>query len=66
LVFHNGKSFFIDLIGYPGRFKEALTLERYKTLARTGVAVLPLHYSYWKKHPKNAAKRLHDFIKRKG
>ncbi len=43
-----GISYFIDLIGYPGIFKESFTLERYKTLGRMGIRIIPLHYSYWK------------------
>lgn len=63
LVTHNEKNYFIDLIGYPGMFKEAFPIERYKTLARTGVKSLPLHYSYWKKHKTEAIKKLDEFIK---
>ncbi len=62
LVTNKGKNYFIDLIGYPGRFKEAFPLERYNTLARTGVKSMPLHYSFWKKNKKEAIKRLCEFI----
>ncbi len=43
-----GICYFIDLIGYPGIFKESFTLERYKTLGRMGISIIPLHYSFWK------------------
>lgn len=47
LVTQDGQHYFIDLIGYPGQFLEAFSLERYRTLARTGVQTLPIHYSAW-------------------
>lgn len=62
LVTHNGKNYFIDLIGYPGIFKEAFPIERYKTLTRTGVKSFPLHYSYWKNHKEKVVKKLTDLI----
>ncbi|MCG8583025.1 MAG: AAA domain-containing protein [Bacteroidales bacterium] len=63
LVTHQNKNYFIDLIGYPGMFKEAFTLERYKTLARTGVKSFPLHYSFWKKDKVAAIKMIKKMIK---
>ncbi len=65
LVIHNDKKYFIDLIGYPGEFTEAFSLERYKTLARTGIQCLPLHYSFWKKKPLKAKRFLLDFLDKK-
>ncbi len=62
LVTNKDQNYFIDLIGYPGMFKEAFSLERYKTLARTGIKSMPLHYSYWKKNKSEAIKKLNDFI----
>ena len=37
----------IDLIGYPGDFVDAFTLERYYMLHRAGLPVFPLPYSLW-------------------
>jgi len=37
----------IDLIGYPGEFEEAFTLERYKMLQRAGLKTIPLSYTRW-------------------
>ena len=65
LVIHNNTKYFIDLIGYPGEFTEAFSLERYKTLARTGIQCLPLHYSFWKKKPLKAKRFLLDFLHKK-
>ncbi len=39
----------IDLIGYPGRFAPAFSLERYRMLHRAGMTVMPLPYSAWQK-----------------
>ena len=61
-VVHKQKKIFIDLIGYPGAFKEAFTLERYKALERAGVHCFPLHYSYWQKAKKAAIQKLVGFI----
>ncbi|MEA3452680.1 MAG: DEAD/DEAH box helicase, partial [Bacteroidota bacterium] len=43
----NNKTVGIDLIGFPGQFAEAFTIERYKMLTRAGVDMFPLPYSYW-------------------
>lgn len=63
LVTHNSKNYFIDLIGYPGMFKEAFTLERYKTLGRMGIKSIPVHYSFWKKNKPEAMKKIKALIK---
>ncbi|BDD05172.1 DEAD/DEAH box helicase [Aureibacter tunicatorum] len=63
LITHNGSNYFIDLIGYPGIFREALSLERYKTLSRTGIKCLPLPYSYWKNNKKESVERITKLIK---
>ncbi|MEN8120029.1 MAG: AAA domain-containing protein [Bacteroidota bacterium] len=47
IVQHKNKTFGIDLIGYPGEFEEAFTLERYKMLQRAGLNTFPLPYTYW-------------------
>jgi len=63
LIINDNKSFFIDLIGYPGMYKEAFTLERYKTLARTGIKSIPLHYTYWRHNKVQALKKLTEHLK---
>lgn len=63
LVINNGQHYFIDLIGYPGHYKEAFSFERYKTLGRTGIKSFPIHYSYWKSNPADVMRRLKAFIK---
>jgi hypothetical protein len=62
LVTHKGDNYFIDLIGYPGAFREAFSQERYKTLARTGIKSFPLHYSIWKKQREDVLKKLDEVI----
>ncbi len=42
-----GRIYGINLIGYPGQFVDALGLEDYKILVRTGIKVFPLPYTYW-------------------
>jgi len=64
LITHNNQNYFIDLIGYPGIYREAFSLERYKTLGRTGIKCLPLHYSYWKKNKKASIQRVVKLIKK--
>lgn len=63
LVEYNGLHYFIDLIGYPGDFKEAFTLERYKTLSRMGIKSFPLHYSHWKNNKTDTLTKLMKFMK---
>ncbi len=58
-----GTSYFIDLIGYPGIYKESFTLERYKTLGRMGIRIIPLHYSFWKEDPARVTDILHRKLK---
>jgi hypothetical protein len=49
LLFKSNNQYFgIDLIGYPGEFEDALSIEDHKILGRAGVSVFPLPYSYWK------------------
>lgn len=52
----------IDLIGYPGIYEDALTVERYKILNRAGISVLPMPYSYWLLDRENCEKQLIKFI----
>ncbi len=64
LVVYNGQNYFLDLIGFEGKYEKSLGLERYKTLTRTGIKCLPIHYSYWKKNKKNSIQKIVDFIKK--
>jgi hypothetical protein len=42
------KTMGINLIGFPGIYENAFTLERYKILSRAGVPIVPLPYLTWK------------------
>jgi len=50
LVEKNGRSLGIDLVGYPGHFKEAFDLEKYRLFQRAGLRLFPLSYSAWQKN----------------
>ena len=50
--------FGIDLIGYPGAFTEAFTLERYKILNRVGIEIFPISYLSWKKDKYHVKEKL--------
>ncbi|WP_170853661.1 AAA domain-containing protein [Lishizhenia tianjinensis] len=62
LVVKDARSYFIDLIGYPGKFKGAFSLERYQTLKRSGIETFPLRYSYWKQNQKEAKESILTFV----
>jgi superfamily I DNA and/or RNA helicase len=47
LVEVNQQYFGIDLIGYPGDFKEAFSLERYKIMHRVGIPIMPISFISW-------------------
>ena len=48
VVQENHKTMGINLIGFPGIYENAFTLERYKILSRAGVPIVPLPYLTWK------------------
>ncbi len=62
LIKQNDKLVAIDLIGYPGYFKDGLALRSYKVLHRTGVPTFPLPYSFWKFEKESCINALEDFI----
>ena len=44
---HEGRSIGIDLVGYPGEYAKAFSLERYRMYRRAGLTLFPLPYSAW-------------------
>ncbi len=52
----------VDLIGYPGDFYEAFTIERYKVLNRTGLRVFPLPFTYWRLNKEMCMNELKQFL----
>lgn len=53
----------IDLIGYPGYFKDGLALTAYKVLHRSKILTFPLPYSFWKFEKNRSLKALIDFLR---
>ncbi len=47
VVVVNGKTFCIDLVGFPGAFEEALSIDRWEVLGRVGLQTFMLPYSWW-------------------
>ncbi len=58
----NDKNYGIDLIGYPGEFEDAFTIERYKILRRAKLPIMPLPYSSWIFKREECEKAILDFI----
>ena len=64
MIFKNLDKFFgIDLIGYPGEFEDALTIEDHKILGRAGVQVFPLPFTYWKMDEQRCFDELLEFAR---
>ena len=47
VVIKNHQTYCIDLIGFPGIFEEALSLERWRMLERVGLRIFYLPFSKW-------------------
>jgi AAA domain len=47
VITHQGKTYCIDCVGFPGLAEKALPLARWKILARIGVFTFVLPYSLW-------------------
>ncbi len=48
ILVHTNEGYFgIDLIGYPGKFYDANSIDQYEILGRAGVKMIPLPYSNW-------------------
>lgn len=63
LVEYEGRYIGIDLIGYPGDFQEAFSIERYKILNRVGIRVFPLSYISWQYNQAETILTLSKYIK---
>jgi len=62
LVFKREKRFYgINLIGFPGDYENAFSIEEYKILNRAGLKTFPLPYTYWKFDCSNCMKELELF-----
>ena len=47
VVIKNNRTYCIDLIGFPGLFEAALSLERWRMLERVGLRIFYLPFSQW-------------------
>ncbi len=56
-----GRTLGLDLIGFPGRFEDAFSLERYKMLKRAGMRIFPLAYSEWERSQQECLAAVQDF-----
>lgn len=64
LLIRSGEQYLgIDLVGYPGIYQDALSVERFKILSRAGVVVFPLAYSFWKFRREECEEELLEFVK---
>lgn len=58
----NDQYFGIDLIGYPGKYEDAISVGRYKILSRTGIPIFPLPYSNWKFYREDCEMEIRRFM----
>ena len=63
VVVHEGKTFCIDLIGFPGEFETALPIERWRMLERVGLSTFTLPFSAWYFDQEKCVSALQDFLK---
>jgi len=64
VVVNNGKTYCVDLIGYPGEFEEALPIERWRMLERVGLSTFTLPYSAWYFDKEKCTKALQAFLEK--
>ncbi len=62
VLMHKGKVYGIDLIGYPGEYQEAFSLERYRMYRRAGIHLFPLAYSNWLFRSKECLGEMREFF----
>lgn len=62
VVLKDKKTYCIDLIGHPGDFTDALTLERWRMLERVGLRTFFLPFSQWYFDRRKCQKALLDFL----
>ena len=62
VILKNNKTYCIDLIGFPGVFEEALSIERWRMLERVGLQVFYLPFSKWHYDKELCKKALFNFL----
>ena len=63
VVIKNQQTYCIDLIGFPGVFEDALSLERWRMLERVGMRIFYLPFSKWHLEQHECEVALLDFLK---
>jgi superfamily I DNA and/or RNA helicase len=63
VVSYKGKILGIDLIGYPGEFENAFSLNQYKMVYRVGLKIIPLSYSSWNFNRVRCIEKIMDSFK---
>lgn len=54
----------IDLIGYPGRYSDALSVQRFKILARAKLPIFPLPYTSWLFSREESTAEINTFLEK--
>ena len=62
VLVHEGTTFCINLIGYPGEMEEAMTIAQFNILQRVGILALPLPYSRWYFDTEATKNSLYSFL----
>ena len=62
VVSKNGKSFGIDLIGYPGEFVEHYSLEHHRMFRRADFTIIPLPYLNWIEEKEQCLSFINSFV----
>lgn len=63
VAINKGKTYCIDLVGYPSEFEEALPLERWRMLERVGLSTFTLPFSAWYFDKEKCIDALKGFLK---
>lgn len=62
VVVHEGKTYCIDLVGYPGYYERALPISRWKMLDRVGLKTFAMPFSHWQFEREVCSQALADFL----
>lgn len=62
VVVINGKTYCIDLVGFPGEFETALPIERWRMLERVGLTTFTLPFSQWYFDKEKCIEALRKFL----
>ncbi|WP_367390517.1 hypothetical protein [Lewinella sp. LCG006] len=62
VVVYEGRTYCIDLIGFPGAYEMALPLERWRMLERLGIPCFALSYSQWVSRSELSQQALKKFL----